>query len=74
MAITHSGVIMDYITAKSICHVRSAIYREAQMKRYWKNHPESLDDRVPDKDKLATDWKEYDPREDDTGSLFMFND
>ena len=65
---------MDYQTAKSTCHVRSAIYRTSQKKRYWKNHSVSLDERVPDSDKSANDWEEYDPRDSDDGSLFMFND
>lgn len=65
---------MTYQEAKDKCHVRSAIYRESKKIRFWKNHPVKLDDRVPDDDKLAYDWLEYDPRDDDTGSLFMFND
>ena len=31
--------------------------------KYNKNHPIPFDDRVPDEDKAATDWKEYDPRD-----------
>jgi hypothetical protein len=65
---------MEYEKAKSWCHVRSAIYRESKGVRYWKNHPVPLDKRVPEEDKLATDWLEYDPRDDDNSSLFMFND
>ena len=56
---------MTYQEAKSRCHVRSAIYRlSAPSVRYWKNHTLSLDERVPDADKAATDWAEFDPRED----------
>ncbi len=65
---------MNYEKAKRTCHVRSAIYRKSAKKRYWKNHPDSLDSRVPDADKAATDWEEYDPRDSDEGSLYMFND
>ena len=32
-------------------------------KLYWKNHPSPLDDRVSAIDQEATDWEEYDPRE-----------
>ena len=65
---------MKYNEAKSSCHVRSAIYRISNGIRYWKNHAISLDDRIPEKDKLADDWEEYDPRDHDNCSLFMFND
>lgn len=64
---------MKYEHAKECCHVRSAIYRESVGIRYWKNAEPSLD-RVPEIGKLADDWKEFDPREDDDCSLFMFND
>lgn len=65
---------MDYQKAKEWCHVRSAIYRKSKGVKYWKNHSVKLDDRVPEQDKLANDWEEYDPRDDDDCSLFMFND
>jgi len=65
---------MKYERAKDWCHVRSAIYRKSKGIRYWNNHSESFDDRISDEDKLADDWEEYDPRDDDDGSLFMFND
>jgi hypothetical protein len=55
---------MTYEDAKYICHVRSAIYRTSNPKvKYNKNHPVPFDDRVPDADKVATDWQEHDPRE-----------
>jgi hypothetical protein len=55
---------MTYEDAKTICHVRSAIYRTSNPSvKYNKNHPVSLDERVAPKDKLATDWAEYDPRD-----------
>lgn len=55
---------MTYEDAKTVCHVRSAIYRASNPSvKYWKNHTVSLDDRVPETDKAATDWKEHDPRE-----------
>ena len=55
---------MKYEEAKSICHVRPAIRRASNPdKKYWKNHTESLDSRISDKDKSASDWEEYDPRE-----------
>ena len=66
---------MDYATAKSRCHVRSAIFRTVNPEiKYWKNHIIPLDIRVPDKDKISLDWEEYDPRDDDEMSLFMYND
>ena len=65
---------MNYQDAKSMCHVRSAIFRQSKRVRYWKNHPVPLDERVPVEDQSATDWQEYDPRDDDNTSLFMFND
>lgn len=65
---------MNYEDARDKCHVRSAIYRTSVGKRYWKNHTVRLDDRVPARDKLADDWEEYDPRDSDSGSLFMYND
>jgi len=65
---------MTFNKAKTHCHVRSAIYRKSVGIRYWKNHSLSLDRQVSEKEKLATDWEEYDPRDDDTTSLFMFND
>lgn len=57
---------MKYQDAKIRCHVRSAIYRKSKPHiRYWKNHSELLDERVPPPDKAADDWEEYDPREQD---------
>lgn len=56
---------MTYEEAKTRCHVRSAIYRTSKPSvKYNKNHPVPFDERVPDEDKSATDWKEYDPRDD----------
>lgn len=56
---------MTYEDAKISCHVRSAIYVAANPnERFWKNHPVSLDQRVPDELKSRTDWQEHDPRED----------
>ena len=43
-------------------------------KRYWKNYPVSLGKQVPTEDQKFDDWEEYDPRDDDETSLFMFND
>jgi len=55
---------MTYEDAKTTCHVRSAIYRTSNPAvKYNKNHPVPLDDRVPDAEKSATDWAEYDPRD-----------
>ena len=65
---------MNYKDAKLICHVRSAIYRKSNGIRYFKNHELTLDERISDEDKIATDWLEYDPRDYDDTSLFMFND
>lgn len=54
---------MTYEDAKMRCHVRSAIYRTSNPSvKYNKNHPISLDERVPECEKSATDWAEYDPR------------
>jgi len=56
---------MTYEEAKRRCHVRSAIRRKGQPDiLYWKNHPVPLDVRVPDIQKIANDWEEYDPREE----------
>jgi len=66
---------MDYETVKNKCHVRSAIYRKSNvLKKYYKNNPLPFDMRVSEEDKLATDWEEYDPRDDDNSSLHMYND
>ena len=66
---------MKLIDAISKCHVRSAVYRISEPSvKYWKNHQIPIFERIPDKDKEACDWEEHDPRDDDHGSLFMFND
>ena len=62
---------MSYEDAKSCCHVRSAIVRRGNPGvKYWKNHTIPLDDRVPDEDKAAHDWYEYDPRENSYSSSY----
>lgn len=49
--------------AISSCHVRSAIYRESKpTKKYFKNNPINIIDRVSEEDKTAEDWEEWDPR------------
>jgi len=65
---------MKYEDARDTCHMRSAIYRKSVKTRYWKNNKYSLDYRILPDQKLADDWEEYDPRDYDEGSLFMFND
>lgn len=51
--------------AISCCHVRSAIYRTSKPeKRYWKNVSYPFVD-IPEPDKLADDWEEYDPFDDE---------
>lgn len=66
---------MNFEDAVTWCHVRSAIYRTAKPKvKYWKNHPESLEQRVSNEDQKHSDWQEHDPRDEDSGSLFMYND
>lgn len=53
---------MTYEEAKFRCHVRSAIFTEAEPElRFWKNHPVPLDERVPDEMKARPDWAEFDP-------------
>jgi hypothetical protein len=42
--------------------------------KYYKNHSVTLLARIPIEDQSALDWEEYDPRDDDDCSLFMFND
>lgn len=65
---------MTFEEAKQTCHVRSAIFRVAKpKKKYWKNTRQPFFD-VSEEDKQATDWEEYDPRDSDECSLFMFND
>lgn len=57
------------------CAVRSAIRRKSNPKvKFWKNHTKSIISRVPKEWIDAIDWEEYDPREDDNSSLFMYND
>ena len=66
---------MDFKEAVATCHVRSAIYRTCEpTKKYWKNHTIPIKERVPVADQQENDWQEYDPRDDDDCSLFMFND
>ena len=65
---------MKYEEAKNSCHVRSAIFRKSVGVRFYKNHPIPLDERTSVIDKDADDWEEYDPRDSDATSLFMFND
>lgn len=66
---------MNLDEAISRCHVRSAIYMESIPKaRFWKNHTIPLKEQIPEEFHSATDWKEYDPREDEDCSLFMYND
>lgn len=55
---------MTYEEVKTRCHVRSAIYRASNPDvKYANNHPNSFDQRVPERDKVATDWAEFDPQE-----------
>lgn len=50
--------------AISSCHVRSAVYRESRPdEKYFKNNPVDIIDRVPEEDKKADDWVEWDPRD-----------
>ena len=68
------GVVVTFEEATRTCHVRSAIYRKAKPnERHWKNTHNPFGD-VSEEDKQATDWEEYDPRDYDDCSLFMFND
>jgi hypothetical protein len=56
---------LTYEDAKFRCHVRSAIYSASKPElRFWKNHPEPLDARVPDDMKARTDWAEFDPEQE----------
>lgn len=66
---------MNFKNAVETCHVRSAIYRaESPNIRYWKNNKLSLYEQVPIGDQNMSDWEEYDPRDNDESTLFMFND
>jgi len=66
---------MNLEDAISSCHVRSAVRRTSNPSvKYWKNHNIPLTERIPQEEQSATDWEEYDPRDDDNCSLFMFND
>lgn len=57
------------------CAVREAVYRTKKpQRRYYKNHPISLRSRIAFLDRIRRDWAVYDPRDDDSGSLFSFND
>ena len=75
VAPTHLENKMTFVEAINCCHVRSAVYRkEFPERKYWKNHPVALIERIPIEDVIANDWEEYDPRDDDDTSLFMYND
>ena len=53
------------------CHVRSAIYRKSKPdKKYFKNNPTDIIDRIPKEDRKASDWEEFDPRGNYDCSLF----
>jgi hypothetical protein len=66
---------MNLTDAINKCHIRSAVYRASTPeKRYYKNNSIPLFDRIPSEDQSALDWEEYDPRDDDDCSLFIFND
>ncbi len=55
---------MELQKAISSCHVRSAIYRESEPeKKYFKNNPIDIINRIPEIDKKADDWEEWDPRD-----------
>jgi hypothetical protein len=57
--------------AISCCHVRSAIYRKSTPeRRYWKNTSKPFAD-IPETDRRANDWKEYDPSDDESVSSRM---
>jgi len=43
-------------------------------KRYWKNCRPFLVEQVSLEDQKCDDWEEYDPRDEDDTSLFIFND
>ena len=43
-------------------------------KKYYKNHPVPIIQRVPEADRAAENWAEHDPRDHDDCSLFAFND
>jgi len=67
--------VMKLKEAIAQCHVRSAVYRKSKPdKKYYKNHTIKIIDRVPVDEQSANDWEEYDPRDDDDTSLFMYND
>lgn len=65
---------MTFEQAVNTAHVRSAIYREGTSQLFWKNHTIPLEVQVPKVEQNATDWLEFDPRDSDSCSLFMFND
>lgn len=69
----HPRNFHNFEKAVAWCHVRSAIYLPLG-KHYWKNRTESLRERIPWYLRIIPLWREYDPRDDDDGSLFMFND
>ncbi len=56
--------------AIAACHVRSAVMRESNPnKKYWKNHPVPILQRIPLEDAQADDWVEYDPRDHEDATL-----
>lgn len=57
---------MTYEDAKTYIHVRSAMFRSSKPDvKFWKNSTKfnSIDAITSAEDKIATDWKEYDPRD-----------
>lgn len=68
------GNTLTFDQAVSLSHNRSAIYRKGHSTRFWKNTETPLKSRVPAVDQAEDDWLEYDPRDEDSCSLFMFND
>jgi len=59
---------MTFKDAVSRCKVRGYIARESKSNssKYWKNHPERLEDRVPVWDQKADDWDTFDPEGEET--------
>ncbi len=62
---------MNYEDAKRSIHVRSSLRRRSKPgELYPKNHDVPFDDRVSLADQNATDWEEFDPREQPECSEF----
>ena len=74
-SIYRAGDVLKVFTEDDLAKLHPALQPGARNrvgtlvpKRYPKNHPVPLDERVPDADKAWNDWVVYDPRDDPMSS------